>query len=325
MHLSSKIKLYFYKFKENKRYKKFKDCYLPYPFFDNKRDTFEWVKYMNKHYIVEPNLLYAIGDIARVGVTYHYKINVSELVKDKEFKFSPTIKHCHSFDEVIYALYDYPESFIIPDEFLYEYSNQELGYLKQTRSYLHLIGLKDIKCSNEINKLDMEFDHIYAKKHKNIKDKLFLKNYDKKLKKLKYENNLKRYSNTKALEYQSYCLMNVDKKEIAKAIINGEKDYIININYSFSKPTENVRFLISYAGEFLGIVEACKEKIMKFKDLKEEMVNYRLAGFKSFQDYKNDMKKIFVKDAKVYNEEFTDESLIEYVKLKVIKNFMETK
>lgn len=321
MHLSSKIKLYFYKFKENKRYKKFKDCYLPYLFFDNKRNTFEWVKYMNKHYIVEPNLLYAIGDIARVGVTYHYKINVSELVKDKEFKFSPMIKHCHSFDEVIYALYDYPESFIIPDEFLYEYSNQELGYLKQTRSYLHLIGLKDIKCSNEINKLDMEFDRIYAKKYKNIKDKLFLKNYDRKLKKLKYEDNLKRYSNSKVLEYQSYCFMNIDKKEIANAIMSGEKNYLININYSFSELTKNKRYLVSYDGEFLGIVQTYSEEIIKFKDLKEEMVNYKLTCFKSFQDYKDDMKEKFKKDAKIYNEDFTDESLINYAKLKIIEKF----
>lgn len=311
LHLSSKIKLYFYKLKENKRYKKFKDCYLPYPYFDEKRDTFEWVKYFKTQYVVEPSLLYAIGDIARVGVIYHYNVH--------------KLEHCHCFDEVIHALYDYPESFTIPDEFLDEYSKQELLFLKYVKNYLLLIDLKDFRQSEETCKLDSEFDHIYSKKHKSIKDKIFLKSYQKKWRRIKYENNLKRYSNSKALEYQSYCLMNVDKKEIAKAIINGEKDYIININYSFSKPTENVRFLISYAGEFLGIVEACKEKIMKFKDLKEEMVNYRLAGFKSFHDYKKDMKKNFVKDAKVYNEEFTDESLIEYVKLKVIKNFMETK
>ena len=321
MHLSSKIKLYFYKLKENKRYKKFKDCNLPYPFFDSKRDTFEWVKYTNKQCIVEPNLLYAIGDIARAGVTYHYKANAFEFVKDKKFKCSPMINHCHSFDEVIQALYDYPESFIIPDEFLYEYSNQELRYLKQTRSYLHLIGLKDIKRSKEINKLDMEFDRIYAKKHKNIKDKLHLKNYDRKLKKIKYEDNLKRYSNSKVLEYQSYCFMNIDKKQIAKAIMSGKKDYLININYSFSKPTKNEKYLVSYDSEFLGIVESYSEEILKFKDLKEDMINYKLTGFKSFQDYKNDMKEKFKKDAKIYNEDFTDESLINYAKLKIIEKF----
>lgn len=311
MHLSSKIKLYFYKLKENKRYKKIKDCYLPYPYFDEKRDTFEWVKYFKTQYVVEQSLLYAIGDIARVGVIYHYNVH--------------KLEHCHSFDEVIHALYDYPESFTIPDEFLDEYSKQELLFLKYVKNYLLLIDLKDFRQSEETCKLDSEFDHIYSKKHKSIKDKIFLKNYQKKWRRIKYENNLKRYSNSKALEYQSYCLMNVDKKEIAKAIINGEKDYLININYSFSELTKNKKYLVSYDDEFLGIVQTYSEEIIKFKDLKEEMVNYKLTCFKSFQDYKNDMKEKFEKDAKVYNEEFTDESLIGYVKLKVIKNFMETK
>ena len=60
---------------------------------------------------------------------------------------------------------------------------------------------------------------------------------------------------------------------------------------------------------------------MKPKDLKEEMVNYKLTCFKSFQDYKNDMKEKFKKDAKIYNEDFTDESLINYAKLKIIEKF----
>ena len=43
MKTSDRIKLYLYQHKENKRYKKFKSCTLPYPFFDEKRLTFEWV------------------------------------------------------------------------------------------------------------------------------------------------------------------------------------------------------------------------------------------------------------------------------------------
>lgn len=321
MHLSSKIKLCFYKLKENKRYKKFKDCNLPYPFFDNKRNTFEWVKYTNKQCIVEPSLLYAIGDIARAGVTYHYKRNVSELVKDKKFKCSPMVNHCHNFDEIVQALYNYPESFIIPDEFLHEYSKQELQYLKQVKSYLLLIDLKDIKCCEKITRLDMEFDRIYTKKHRSIKDRLFMRNYQKTWRKLKYEDDLKRYFNSKALEYQSYCFMNIDKDNIAKAIMSGEKDYLINVNYSFSKPTKNRKYLISYDNKFLGVVESYSEEIIKFKDLREDMINYKLTGFKNFQDYKNDMKEKFKEEARIYNEEFTDESLVNYMKLKIIKVF----
>lgn len=63
------------------------------------------------------------------------------------------------------------------------------------------------------------------------------------------------------------------------------------------------------------------EKVIKFKDLSEDMVNYKLAGFKSFEEYKNNMKKKFIEDGKIYNEEFTDESLVCYETLKVIEKF----
>ena len=51
------------------------------------------------------------------------------------------------------------------------------------------------------------------------------------------------------------------------------------------------------------------------------MVNYKLTGFKSFKDYKNRMKKDFIEDGKIYNEEFTDETLICYETIKVIERF----
>ena len=35
----------YYTWKANRRYKKFRNCGLPYPFWDKKRDTFEWVYY----------------------------------------------------------------------------------------------------------------------------------------------------------------------------------------------------------------------------------------------------------------------------------------
>lgn len=63
------------------------------------------------------------------------------------------------------------------------------------------------------------------------------------------------------------------------------------------------------------------EKVIKFKDLSEDMANYKLAGFKSFKEYKNSMKKDFIEDGKIFNEEFTDESLICYETIKVIERF----
>lgn len=307
MKTSDRIKLYLYQHKENKRYKKFKSCTLPYPFFDEKRLTFEWVTYIKKQYGINRSLLYAIENLARTGVIYHY-------IQQK-------IKHCHSFDEVIVSLYKYPESFTIPDEFLSEYSNQELLFLKQVQSYLHLIGLRDYTESKEMQDINNRFDYIYDKKHKTIKDKLFMMTYHKKYRKQEYKDNLKRYTNTKVLEYLSYNAINVSEKRVAKSILNGEKDYAIKVKYSFSEPSKNKKSLIICNGTFIGVVENQSEEVIKFKDLKEEMVNFKLLGFKSFKEYKNNLKQEFKEESIMYNEKFTEESEIYYIKLKTIETF----
>ena len=307
MKTSDRIKLYLYQHKENKRYKKFKSCTLPYPFFDEKRLTFEWVTYIKKQYDINRSLLYAIENLARTGVIYHYK--------------QQKIKHCHSFDEVIEALYKYPESFIIPDEFLSEYSNQELLFLKQVQSYLHLIGLRDYTESKKMQDINNRFDYIYDLKHKTIKDKLFMMTYHKKCRKQEYKDNLKRYTNTKVLEYLSYNAINVSEKRVAKSILNGEKDYAIKVKYSFSEPSKNKKSLIICNGTFIGVVENQSEEVIKFKDLKEERVNFKLLGFKSFKEYKNNLKQEFKEESIMYNEKFTEESEIYYIKLKTIETF----
>lgn len=307
MKTSDRIKLYLYQHKENKRYKKFKSCTLPYPFFDEKRLTFEWVTYIKKQYDINRSLLYAIENLARTGVIYHYK--------------QQKIKHCHSFDEVIEALYKYPESFTIPDEFLSEYSNQELLFLKQVQSYLHLIGLRDYTESKKMQDINNRFDYIYDKKHKTIKDKLFLMTYHKKCRNQEYKDNLKRYTNAKVLDYLSYSAINVNEKRVAKSILNGEKDYAIKVKYSFSEPSKNKKSLIICNGTFIGVVENQSEEVIKFKDLKEEMVNFKLLGFKSFKEYKNNLKQEFKEESKMYNEKFTEESEIYYIKLKTIETF----
>lgn len=324
MNLFMKFKNYIYEQKENIRYIKVKSCNLPYPFWNKKRQTFEWVRYSKdyKCYCVEPSLVYSIGEVARTGVTYHYKAKLyGREFPTQTIKYRLMVNHCHSFEEVVMALYDYPETFFIPDDFLNEYSKQELSYLKEVKNYLLLIGLKDIKKSKERELLDEKWDIIYNKKHKNLKDKLFMMNYSKRWKKLEHEEYLKRYSNPKVWEFSSDRHLDIDNKKVANAIINGEKDYKISVKYSFLPEIKGTRYLVSYDGKYLGIVQVVDEKVIKFKDLSEDMVNYKLTGFKSFKDYKNSMKKDFIEDGKIYNEEFTDESLVCYETLKVIEKF----
>ncbi|UKI57909.1 MAG: hypothetical protein L6V81_11760 [Clostridium sp.] len=56
------------------------------------------------------------------------------------------------------------------------------------------------------------------------------------------------------------------------------------------------------------------------------MVNYKLAGFNSFKEYKESLFEEFKKmNVNLFNEEFTKDSLIIYDKLEVIeKNFKST-
>lgn len=134
-----------------KRYKKFKKNNLPTPFFDDERQTFEYVYYSNdffnndsdKYPEVNCKLTDALANIAFTGL--YYSFNCKEIAYTKEgVKITYGHSHAHSFDEVVRSLYDFSESFSIPKEDEKFYSEQELHYLRRVQKYLLFIGLKDI-------------------------------------------------------------------------------------------------------------------------------------------------------------------------------------
>ena len=251
---------------------------------------------------------------------YHYKANFYNYEKKK---YENIISHCHSFDELINKLYRYPESFEIPSEYLNEYSNQELNYIKSIKKYFKLINLKDEKYSKELEELDNKWESLRDKKHKSLKEIIFLHNtYSKEWDKLSEKEKLERCNNKKALEFYNYHQIWTKTDKVANAIINGEKDYKIYIKHPFSSSKLNEKFLVVNTNyEYLGIVKVIKEDIIKFKDLKENMVDYKLAGFKNFNEYKDSMFKDFKEECEAYDEKFTKESLISYVKLEVVEKF----
>ena len=312
-------------FNDINRYKKFINCSIPYPFYDEKNHTFEWVMYNKniKQFIIKTNLLDALEENVNYGFTYHYKAKLLEReYPEQELKYRFMINHCHQFEEVVRKLYDYPETFEIPDEFLEEYSKQELAYLKQIKNYLLLIGLKDWRESQEKKLLDKKWEEIDKKKNKSFQDILFLLSYSKKWKKLTEKEYLIRYENTKALEYASYNPIWFSDDKIANAIISGSKDYLICIQYSFSTPKLHDKFLLIDSNHnYLGVIEIISENIITFKDLKEDMVNYKLIGYKNFNEYKNYLLNSYIEESKCFNESFTENSLIKYAKIRVIKKF----
>ncbi len=323
---SLKNKYYFWR--QKKRYKKIKNCSLPYPFWDKKRDTFEWVyfdEYRQAGYDIQISLYEALGNVSSSGVTYHYEALMygRKDPEEKEAKYQMIESHCHSFDEVVRCVYRYPETFHIPDDCLEEYSKQELSCLKKMQSYLKAIGLLDEKESSEITTLNKKWKEIDDKKRKSIKDYFFLLGYSKRWEKLREKENLKRYTNEKVSLYSSYYPIYTEKKGIAEAYLNGQKDYILNRKYSFDKKTQvGERYMVVNANnEYCGTLEVISEEFIPFKELKEEMVDYKLAGYKTFLEYKKHLYQDYLEKAKMFQEEFTDESLLTYLKVKVLEKF----
>ena len=123
MSLYDKFKNFNYERCCRKRYKKFKNCSLPYPFLNKKRNTFEWVSYnkIRNDYNVANQIFCALDDLSIAGLTYDYEANFFDYNRDQLINHISN-SHSHDFNGVVQALYEYPEFFKIPDNCLKEYS-----------------------------------------------------------------------------------------------------------------------------------------------------------------------------------------------------------
>ncbi len=145
-----------------KRYDKFKKNNLPTPFWDEERQTLEYVYYdklsplfyigeIKDENVLEISsiLSQSLADIAFTGFYFPFTDKQIEMRKDENGKIKQKIvighNHAHSFEEVVKALYNSPESFNIAKDEEQFYSKQELDYLRQVQKYLLFIGMKDLE------------------------------------------------------------------------------------------------------------------------------------------------------------------------------------
>lgn len=159
-----------------KRYDKFKQNNLPTPFWDDERQTFEYVYYdpniilspkhdsINNKIMVRSSLINALEDICITSFYYSYNCKLITW-KDGIASIEIGHTHAHSFEEVVHDLYYFPESFSISKEEEKYFSEQELSYLRKVQNYLLLIGLKDSddsrpKVSRYRNKLHKKYSNI---------------------------------------------------------------------------------------------------------------------------------------------------------------------
>ena len=123
--------------------------------FDNAKNKMEVYNYLTE----------ALENIANVGLYYPFTAKYQELTKD-EIKFVVDHTHSYSFENVVGALYQNPESFYISKSDEEFYSKQELRYLKKLQKYLLFIGLKDVETekipiSRYRNKLHEKYKNAY--------------------------------------------------------------------------------------------------------------------------------------------------------------------
>lgn len=124
------------------------------------------------------------------------------------------------------------------------------------------IETKELVISEELKELDDTFERIDKKKHKTIKDKIFLHyTYQRKWNNINEKDKLKRCNNKKVLEIESYHQIWTKNDKITSAIIDGQKDYKLHIKYYFSTSNLNEKLLvINYNFEYVGIVKIVHEE-----------------------------------------------------------------
>lgn len=173
-----------------KRYDKFKKNNLPTPFWDDERMTFEYVYFYHynerktgkceERLEVSPNLTEALGEIVYTGFYYPFIAKKLRLWHEngeekRQLVIGPT--HAHSFEEVVRALYEAPESFAIRPEDEKFYSEQERKYLEKVKNYLLFLGLTDretpkFPVARYRNKKQAKYEdaYIYTVKDKTLRD-----------------------------------------------------------------------------------------------------------------------------------------------------------
>lgn len=231
-----------------KRYDKFKKNNLPTPFWDEKRQTLEYVHFHNGKSVingeivknelnVNSRLSEALGEIAFTG--FYYPFTDKHFVGWREngkyiHKLVVEHSHAHSFEEVVEALYGSPESFNIAKDEESFYSKQELKYLKRVQKYLLFIGMKDLE---------------------------------------ERKTPVSRYRNKVHSKYEKSFLYEFDDENIEK-ILNGKIDFrVINWYPEYSgpekyKPKEYQALIVDQENNFKMFVEFTHEEVKFYKDIK---------------------------------------------------------
>lgn len=194
---------------------------------------------------INSSLSKALGEIADTG--FYYPFTAKYVLKEKENAqvTSKIIKgHCHghSFEEVVCALYNSPESFNISQEEEKFYSKQELEYFRRVQKYLLFIGMKDLET---------------------------------------LETPVTRYRNKMHSKYENALIFSFDDFTLNK-VLNGERNFrVIDWYQRFKepktfKPKEYQALIVDKKDNFRMFIEFTHEEVKPYKDIKKLYRNTNL-------------------------------------------------
>ena len=242
-----------------KKYDKFKDNNLPTSFWDEERQTKEYVYFNDNKLIINPSLFEALGDIALSGCYYSFTSGYMTGNINEGLRYEVGHNHAHSFEEVVLWLYDYPESFSISKDEEQYYSKQELEYLRDVKKYLLFIGMKDCK---------------------------------------KTKRPINRYKNKKQEKYKDYLIKRCSDK-VKDKILNGELNFFFyhttqpdyyKDHREFAK-NERISLLRDEEGNFFAMIEFTHQEKTTYKEFKkifQDLFNDIMTNYYTKEELKDD-------------------------------------
>ena len=111
-----------------------------------------------KEFIFKSNIEGVLSEYSNNNLIYYYCYgNRENVLLDKRY----AVMHEHSFLDILEMLYEFPETFYIPNDYKSYYSKQEIIYLNQLQEKLLNDGLKDVGTFYQEHPLKEKYELLY--------------------------------------------------------------------------------------------------------------------------------------------------------------------
>lgn len=116
------------------------------------KNKYQNIKYKNKIFKIKNKIYYKKNN--QILEYKNYEDLFVDLIEDEyiyHYKINNNINYSRNFNKVLKQVFNYPETFKIPEEYINEYSQQQLNLIKKIKDKLLEIDYKDIYIEDKIN------------------------------------------------------------------------------------------------------------------------------------------------------------------------------